>query len=175
MPVEKYKKNPFQLKISTKEFDKFEKDNRQLNSYIKCLIFKNNIDNIDLKCFFDCCDVDTFKQAFEIFDEKEKTKFVSMYFTSDRFNKFYNDERLSKINYLKSYISRESLINFCLENNVEDEKFIQELNITSSELINYYFSHDGNVPYHFLKQIKEAVDELEVNDIEKFLENHNHV
>ena len=43
MPMEKYKKNPFQLKISTKEVDKFEKNNRQLNSYIKALIFVNNI------------------------------------------------------------------------------------------------------------------------------------
>ena len=171
VPMEKYKKNPLQLKISTKEVEKFEKDNRQLNSYIKALIFANNMDIIDLNYFFDYCDIDTFNQAFEILPEKEKTKFVSMYFSSDTFKKLYNDEKTSKINQLKNYISRESLINLCLDNDVEDEKFIQELNITSSELINYCFSHDGNVPYHFLEQIKEAVDELEVSDIEKFFEN----
>lgn len=171
MPMEKNKKNPFQLKISTKEVDKFEKNNRQLNSYIKALIFVNNMDDIDLKRFFDYCDIDTFNQVFEILPEKEKTEFVSMYISSDTFNRLYNDEKTAKISQFKTYISRERLINLCLDNGIEDEKFIQELNITSSELINYCFSHDGNVPYHFLEQTKEAVDELEVSDIEKFFEN----
>ena len=165
MPMEKYKKNPFQLKISTKEVDKFEKNNRQLNSYIKALIFVNNMDDIDLKRFFDYCDIDTFNQVFEILPEKEKTEFVSMYISSDTFNRLYNDEKTAKISQFKTYISRERLINLCLDNGIEGEKFIQELNITSSELINYCFSHDGNVPYHFLEQTKEAVDELEVSDI----------
>ncbi len=170
-PLVEYKKNPFELKISTKASDKKRTEDRELEAYIKAKFLINNIEEVDLDQFFYnyAYDDQIINEFFNLLPDNKKSDLCNRFFSILTSNGNYNDYIVKKyIETFKKNISHEDLVELYIYNNLDIEN--QEIQITDNDIIYYYLKHNGNIPFGYSERFEKIIEKLDFNEITVLLE-----
>ena len=158
-PLVEYKKNPFELKISTKASDKKRTEDRELEAYIKAKFLINNIEEVDLDQFFYnyAYDDQIINEFFNLLPDNKKSALCNRFFSILTSNGNYNDYIVKKyIETFKKNISHEDLVELYIYNNLDIEN--QEIQITDNDIIYYYLKHNGNIPFGYSERFEKIIE-----------------
>lgn len=164
--MDTYKKNPFEIAISRKEEESFNKKNREIEKHIQALLYKKCMDFMDLEKFISHTNYETILKIIEILPEDKRKEFAVRYVNTKKFKEGYgfNQQILETI---IPELPREELIQVYMRRDSERFPWLKAEDITDDELLAYHINSKGNIPRGFNDRFEEL---LEKQPFEKRME-----
>ena len=164
--LDTYKKNPFEISISRKEEESFNKKNRAIENHVQALLYKKCMDVMDLENFISHTNYETILKIIEILPEDKRKEFAVRYVNTKKFKDGYgfNQQILEAI---IPELPREELIQVYMRRDSERFPWLKAEDITDDELLTYHINSKGNIPHGFSDRFEEL---LEKQPFEKRIE-----
>lgn len=169
--LQKYRKNPLELKVTTPKETAYNEKNQQTIDFIRTLILEKCYEEMDLDKLLTHSETYYVLKIYEILPEDRKIDFIKMYLNSEEFSKLYSEAQKEVLEVFKSNLSREDLIELQLGNRYSDETTFEELEITNQELFRYFIKNKGHMPYGMSDKMQEALEEVSFEELKSYLEN----
>ncbi len=168
----RYKKNPFELKKSTKKKDEKHEENKRIELYIKSQFFIKNMEQFDLDTFFEHYKYnrEMIESVFNLLSDDRKTSFCSMFLSSEAFKSCNVSLSNEYIDLFKNYISQDELIDFYMSNDLEEA---QGIIITDEKILDYYLKHNGFASSRYTERLNSIIKKLSLSEVQGLLEKNN--